>query len=269
MSSWAEKVPGVRASNRAYTAFLNKLRMDVFADLVEKNNLQKDLPEARVMADFINTATGRGSLGRFEKDAVELNSVMFAPRNTMSQIKMLNVFNPNHYIYASPAVRMEAIKSLAAIFGTTSIILGLGKMAGAQVTLDPTNADFGKLRIGKTRLDFNGGYGQYVVSFARMVDSLAGDSKYTSSKNKKSYPTSIPQELGRMARNKENPILSFAHSMATGRTPTGEKFQVAPQTMQLFIPMLMQDLATLAKKQPELIPIAGPLATFGAGVQTY
>src|SRR3990167_6122924 len=67
LSRTAEKLPVyghiIRASNRAYTGFLNNLRADVFDDLVGKASQQglvKDNPElVRQIADFINNATGR------------------------------------------------------------------------------------------------------------------------------------------------------------------------------------------------------------------
>jgi hypothetical protein len=69
--SYAEKIPiaghGVRASGRAYTGFLNKMRVDMFDHLIEHARKQgvnvEDRKFQRGLATYINSATGRGSLG--------------------------------------------------------------------------------------------------------------------------------------------------------------------------------------------------------------
>ena len=65
LSTYAEKVPGVRRSNRAYTTFLNKLRTDTFKQMTAdfgtyggpdaKNNLYA----SHAIAEFINNEIGR------------------------------------------------------------------------------------------------------------------------------------------------------------------------------------------------------------------
>ena len=101
MSNLAEKIPGigrlVRGSGRAYTGFLNKLRADVFDDLVTKFQSQGIKIEGRALNDlsnFIGTFTGRGKLGALEGSAVALNSVFFAHRLMSSR---LNILNPLFY----------------------------------------------------------------------------------------------------------------------------------------------------------------------------
>ena len=49
MSRWAEKIPGIGASQRAYVTFLNRLRADSFDAMVEKlgKKGQVTLEEAR------------------------------------------------------------------------------------------------------------------------------------------------------------------------------------------------------------------------------
>jgi hypothetical protein len=188
MSTWAEKVPVVRASNRAYTAFLNNLRADVFENLIKNadilgSNTKGNLPLARALADFVNTASGRGKLSvdipdRFQKlfggktelslesSAVLLNTGLFAPRLIASRVKILN---PAYYIMATPMVRKEALKSLFAITAVGNSVLQLAKMAGAEVETDPNNSDFGKAKIGNTRLDPWAGFQQYVVAANRLI----------------------------------------------------------------------------------------------------
>src|SRR5690606_5342894 len=139
MSTWAERFPGVRRSNRAYTAFLNKLRADTFESLITGVkvfgvNAEKNLPLARALADFVNTASGRGSLGKLESSAVTLNTTLFSPRLIASRLKLLN---PAYYVMANPVVRKEALKSLFAIAAVGNTIGQLAKMAGGTVENDP------------------------------------------------------------------------------------------------------------------------------------
>lgn len=85
MSTLAEKLPffigkGVRMTSRAYTGMANKLRMDIFSSMIRDTENagfkpRENATEAKAIANFVNTVTGRGSLGRFEKDAILLNAV--------------------------------------------------------------------------------------------------------------------------------------------------------------------------------------------------
>lgn len=272
MSTWAEKVPFVRPSNRAYTAFLNNLRADVFENLVKNanilgGNVKESLPLARALADFVNTASGRGKLSvdipkRFQKlfgdktelslesSAVLLNTTLFAPRLIASRLKILN---PGYYIMATPIVRREALKSLFAVAATGNVILQLAKMAGVEVENDPNNSDFGKAKIGNTRLDPWAGFQQYIVAANRLVrPSFAkvsgleegtdtgivpldiatgfmgkGGQSVTSSTSKREYdlwndrpspydpsPATIAT---RFLRGKTHPVINFGWALLTGK----------------------------------------------------
>ncbi|GAG21431.1 unnamed protein product, partial [marine sediment metagenome] len=120
MAGWAEKIPAVgkvvRASGRAYTGFLNKIRADVFDDFIKQGNkLGIDDPNfLKSAASFVNHATGRGSLGGLEKASVWLNSALFSPRLITSR---LNLINPVYYARLHPQVRKEALKSLFTFAG--------------------------------------------------------------------------------------------------------------------------------------------------------
>src|SRR6185436_8004561 len=64
MSRWADKIPLVAASQRAYVTFLNKLRADSFDAMANGLARNKELTEveAKAIANFVNVATGRGNL---------------------------------------------------------------------------------------------------------------------------------------------------------------------------------------------------------------
>ncbi len=172
MSNLAEKIPivgkGIRASSRAYTGFLNKLRADVFDDLITKAqnlglNPTKNMDLTKEIANFINTSTGRGSklfnIVDISKSAKILNTAFFSPRLMASRTTLLN---PLYYRQLSLFVRKEALKSLFSFAGVGLGILGLAKIAGAEVGVDPRSSDFGKIKVGNTRVDLFAGFQQYV-----------------------------------------------------------------------------------------------------------
>jgi len=282
MSTWAEKIPGVRRSNRAYTAFLNKLRADTFEDLIKQSKVlgadgNTNLPLARALADFVNTASGRGSLGKLEKSAVALNTALFSPRLIASRLKMLN---PAYYIMADPTVRKEALKSLLAVAAAGSTVTQLGKMAGGTVESDPTNSDFGKLKIGNVRLDPNGGFQQYVVAASRLLSG-----KSTSSSSGKEYdlwnkkgpfdPTSF-DVIKNFGVSKLHPVFGFAYALLNGQKEmTGQKMNFTTTNpmdnavAQRFIPIVVQDIYQLMQEDPTLLPLLGPLTSLGMSTQIY
>ena len=164
MSTLADKIPifGTlsKGSNRAYTGFLNKMRVDLFDDFVKTAKLEgiTDPKFFEDAATFVGSATGRGKLGRFEDAAKLLNTTFFSPRLMASRV---NLINPVYYAKLNPTVRKEALKTLASFIGTGTGVLAMAKLNGADVSADPRSADFGKIKIGKTRYDIWGGFQQY------------------------------------------------------------------------------------------------------------
>lgn len=272
MSTWAEKVPGVRRSNRAYVAFLNKLRADTFEDLIKKGKVlgadgEANIPLAREIANFVNTSTGRGSLGSLEQSAVALNSTFFSPRLIASRLTMLN---PHYYWSASPMVRKEALKALLSVATVGSTIGQLGRMAGGTVESDPTSSDFGKIKIGNTRIDPYAGFQQYVVLANRL---LQGRTKSSISGREYNLgeefgrPTRL-DVLGRFAEGKLHPVLSFATGLLRGKDFTGQPFDVPQELANRVMPIIVQDIIELANEDPKLLPLAIP-ASLGMGIQSY
>lgn len=278
MTTFAEKIPGVAASERAYTGFLNKLRFDTYKSMIANAqkaglDVEKLAPE---IAHYINVSTGRGSLGMFENSAVLLNQGLFSPRMISSRLTMLN---PAYYYKLPKPVRMEALKSLFAVAAVSGTVTGLAKAAGAEVSTDPFSADFGKIKVGNTRLDPYAGFQQYIVAADRLARYAYNRSVDTPSELKNFYgpykrPNAV-EVLGNFARSKESPLVSFAHDMATGKDYAGRPVHLAPmdwndrgEIADRYIPLLIQDVMDLAKDDPKLLPLAIP-AGFGMGIQTY
>lgn len=171
ISQFAEKIPGVRHSERAYIAFLNKLRADTFDDFVKKGEAMgidfvHDPHYLKSAARFINSATGRGNLNAVTRDARILSNVLFSPKLMKSRVDILNPF---FYAGLHPAVRKEAAKSGLVAASATMSILGLAAASGASVEMDPRSSDFAKIKIGNTRFDVTGGFQPYVRFYAQFL----------------------------------------------------------------------------------------------------
>ena len=276
----AEKLPGVARSQRAYVAFLNKARADVFKSLVDSAKKsgfdpEKDLELARKLANSINVSTGRGSFGKLEESATAmkaLSEVFFAPKLMASRVQMYTrVLNPKLYSEANPIVRKEALRSLFGIVGTSGIVSGLAGLAGAQVSKDPTSSDFMKIKIGNTRIDNMAGLQQYGVAAARLISG-----KSTSSTSGRTTNLAEPK-FGQQTRadvmtnfftNKLAPIPSFVWAWMNTREFDGEPFEVKKALLNRTVPIVAQDLYELAQDDPSMLPL-GVLPMFGEGLQTY
>ena len=275
MSTWAEKIPlvglGVRASNRAYTGFANKLRADVFDSFVKQSKklgIPQDPDFLKSAATYINNATGRGGLGKLENSAVALNSAIFSPRLVASRI---NLMNPNFYVKLHPKVRKEALKDLFTFAGLALTTASLAKMGGASVETNPISSDFAKIKVGNTRYDPLAGFQQYIVLAARLITKKTKSSttgKVTRLGEKYGGPTRLSTAY-RFIENKQSPAMSFVTTFLKGKTASGEKLKLSDEVASRFVPMMMQDMYDLYKEEgAEGIPLVTP-AIFGIGVQTY
>lgn len=297
MASWAEKIPligkkwfdipaaiysktvgrVVKASSRAFTGMGNQMRLDLWKSLthdaerlaLDLNNINprtgKKLGEE--IAHLIAAGTGRGGLGRFERAAIGLSTIFFSPRLIASRLTLLN---PIYYIKADPFVRKEALKSLFALLGAGMTVLGIAKMAGAEVGTDSNSSDFGKIKIGNTRIDIWGGFQPYVRSASQLISK-----KYVSSATGKEitlgegYKALTRQDIAlRIIESKLSPAASFVNDFLRQKDYAGEPVTITKEVKELFTPLVLQDMMDLVKDDPGLIPLSG-LPFFGFGVQTY
>jgi hypothetical protein len=299
-SQLADKIPGVGASSRNYVGFLNTFRARTFYQLLDKaRQAGINVDDERFLRDLgkvINTGTGRGSLGKFEGSATFLNTLFFSPRLAMSRLQVLN---PAYYITLNPFARREALKQAMGIVGFTTGVLGLAKMAGASVGADPRNADFGKIKIGNTRVDTLGGLQQYI----RFISQMATGKIISSTTGKEitlgsgGFGKLTQGDIAeRFIRSKTNPIVGMAwdllyHNNAIGQPLTGANQKAGGATKYLgagtygndivshFIPLLVQDMSDIYNDQRSkggskgqafgTAALGGLVGGSGFGLQTY
>lgn len=275
-SPLAEKIPIaghiVKASNRAYSGFANKLRADTFDYLIKRaetagRDPRTDIGLAKDIATVVNTGSGRGSLGKFERAGPALNAFFFSPKLMASRLQMLN---PMYYVKLDKFARVEALRQLVSTAGAGITIMGLAKMAGAKVGTDWRSADFGKIRVGNTRFDIGGGFLQYFRLFGQLwtgkvVSSTTGK---VSTLGEGYKPRTRLDILTSAIQYKEAPVVSFATSLLKGQEAFGGDFKLSSEIAKRFIPLVIQDLVDIYKDDPTILPI-GALGIFGVGLQTY
>jgi len=284
MGSLAEKIPlygrMVRASNRAYTGFANKLRADIFDDLLKKAQIvgkEIDNGFLKSLADFINAGTGRGKFGlqytgilpkSLEKAAPMMNASFFSPRLMASR---LNLLNPYFYIQLDPFVRKETLKTLFADAGIFATLYGLWKINGGDVGLDSRSADFGKIKIGNTRYDVLGGFQQYIKLASQLItgEITSSTTGRTITLGEGYKPLTRKDIILRFFENKTSPIASFVIGFLTGTTSVGEDFDVPAEIINRFTPMVVQDIYDISQEKGAEGILYGLPAIFGVGMQTY
>lgn len=271
LSKIVEGLPLQARSARAATAAGNSMRAGVAYDWLTSFTPEQlaRMPQGRLeaMGAFINAATGRGQLPEvLQTHAQALNALFFAPRNFIGKVQA------NLAVFSRDAeVRKEAAKSLAAFYGTGIGILGLAKLAGANVGVEPTSSDFGKITLpGGTRIDIWGGNQQLFRFVANLVTGEA-----TSARTGQSYDQARGETVYRFLKSKLAPVPAAVVAGAQGESPSGEQLRFSPpavgeQALRMVTPLFIQELvdATRGAGPVEGI-VAGVGSAVGLGTQAY
>jgi hypothetical protein len=278
MSNLAEKIPGIgkiiKASGRAYTGFLNRMRADVFDQMVQSyKNVGGDVNDSSFLSslgEFVNTATGRGSLGKLERVAPVLGQGFFSARKLVATVQTLN---PLFYVRQHPQVRKEALYTMLSYLGGATLLTQMSKLAGAEVGDDPTSTDFGKIKFGNTRFNLYGPYQQLAVLFARLwkgyaTSSTTGKKLMLGDENNPYSPTRLDL-LTRYFESKEHPTLSLIMSALRGTNSIGQPFNLPEETLNRFIPMVLSDGYDLYKEHGSVGLLGLIPAILGIPSQTY
>lgn len=269
---WTVVGPFLRASERSYNTFLNKLRADTFDAAVKAYEIAStDTKDLRALADVINTMTGRAKLpGKaLEQGAGALNTFLFAPRFLASRFKLAT----GQPLWSGTGKsRKFALEQYARTLSGAALIYGLAKMAGAEIETDPRSTDFGKIRFGNTRLDPLGGLSQITTFLTRVttgqrknekgkIEELRGDKK---------SGASMGSMIGSFLRTKLNPVTGAAVDLATGKDVTGKPVTPGGLAVRMTVPISFQDIADTMEQQG--VPKGTAmwiLSLFGMGLQTY
>lgn len=306
MSKWSQNLPIVRNAERAYVTMLNKLRFEVMDDMVvqAEKNLGKNINEKELdsIASFINYATGRGPLGPAEAAAPLLNGMFFAPRFATSRFALpgkVALETARGFTgvggATNRATSLRMARDMALFVGTGMSVLMLAKLGGSETSADPRSSDFGKMILGKTRIDIWGGFQQVARLTAQMitgqgVSTTTGEVFPLSSEfifgaaregleavNVKREIPSRGAALLRFVRGKLGPIVGEATDQLTGEDFLGDeatpsRFTEASLKNPFFenlVPLFVQDLIDAILEEGLASGLKAVPSFFGAGSVTY
>lgn len=312
ITGWAGKIPGVKQSERAYITTGNKLRADVFDSTVRGwlpeelrgqtfNSLDelvqatgKSKEDFQRLANWINITTGRGvsggAAGRFFRSNNQwLNAAFFAPRFAVSRFEVPVTALVD--AIRTPSLRVPIARDLGGFMGGTFLMLQLAdQIPGVDVEWDPRSSDFGKIRVGPTRLDFLGGF-RPIVGLAAQLST--GKKKAESGSLYKVSPLEVlgdflltklapgVAEIGAQTAGwtpglsgpsdtQHTPLKAWPHLPLLPKEMQGEWEQRVAHAAMQFLPFLGPDLVNAYKEQGVMgAAIALPTSIFGGSVNTY
>lgn len=258
ISRLADKIPGIKQSQRMAVLFLNGMRSDLANTFARgqmraiqngatPTNFARDM---EIYGNYLNRATGRGNLGGLESSVGALNTLFYSARRNVAMIQA-----PAYVFSRSAAVRKEAMLDLVGFVGMGAATLEVAHLAGADVGLDPNSGDFGKIRIGNTRVDIWGGYSQLARMIYQVGDGLIKDPN---------DPRFI-EPMETFLRNKLSPEASFLVDWRKGKNEIGQPFGSEGETATALEGLFGKDL-NAGKWGNELIKRLVPLS-FGGLVE--
>jgi hypothetical protein len=276
-----EKIPLLgrfyKASEVAFTAFVHRLRADIFdyyVDVARKSNLDlTDTNTIEGLGKVVNSLTGRGSMGRLEPIAGVVNNVFFSPRLVKSHFDVLTAHLTDPNIPWS--VKKLAAVNLVKIIGGTAAVLAIAKILQPDsVELDPRSSDFGQIRVGDTRFDVSGGMRSLVTLAARLITlSTKGSAsqKVMPLNSGKFGSQSGTDVVYNFFENKLSPAAQVAKDLwFKQRDFQGKKITLQTEALKYITPLSIQALAELQNNPDSAnVVLAAILDMLGISVNTY
>ena len=235
----------VRASDRAYTSYMNSLRYSLVNDGIarlEKSGftMDKNPEKYRQLARGINIITQRGDIS--SKAAQLFNTasnVFWAPRAKYSRIQQLGeIFKPGESGRLARQGLIHTMAFNAALFGLLKAKYG----DDVKFNTDPKNTDFLKIRIKNTTVDPWFGLG----SIARNAIQGVEGEKVSGSTGRK-VPVSGSDAVGTFITNSLAPGITMLYELASGKSTIG--FEKSRLEAALGIaPLAMRDIKDITEE---------------------
>ena len=186
-------------------------------------------------ARLINSMTGRGELpAALERIAPVLNATFFSPRMMESRVDLLN---PKFFMDIPPEVRRIAAREMFKFVGLIATSLALTKLTGtAEVSLEPCNSDFLKVRVGNTHYDVLGGFRGPLKMAAELAQTFADEAR--GQKIPRAHdPLSV---VARYFRGNLAPVPGAVTDYLVGKDIAGRPFKLSREAWARLAPIFVQ-----------------------------
>ncbi len=270
-----------RASQRHFETLLDSMRLEKFTTLskrlYKKGLTPEEHPAAfQEAAQYANLVTGRGD----PVDAVNVVLTRVGKREGLSPSRARDLRRTLAFTLWSPKlvsarwqhmgrlftrapqalrkegladarriIRREMNKDAVAGVATGLAIMEAARRAGAEVSLDPSESDFGKIKVGNTRYDIWGGYVQNLRtvyrSFSDGLENVRRYSREVSGEpepSKKAKGANVVRHWQTYFRYKASPAAGYLYSLISGVDPFGRPFHAWDEFVQQFTPLSAESL---------------------------
>jgi hypothetical protein len=272
MSRLAGKLPHVAASQRAYVTFLNVLRADSFDAMVETltANGEATAKEAEAIANYLNVVTGRSSIPDGAVGAA-LSTALFSPRYLASRFQIIA---GQPFYRGTGRTRQLVAAEYGRYLAGLAVVYLLGSLAGGEIEKDPRSSDFGKIKLGDTRIDPLSGLAQVTVFTSRV---FSGETKTQRGRIRPLRGPDVKfgqQDMGdvleRFARSKLSPTFGAAVDVVAGKDVIGKPVAPAERVASLAVPLSLRDIYGVMEEHGVAKGTAIEILNlFGMGVQHY
>lgn len=289
-------IPGVAGSERGGTNFLNLQRIGVMDLLVEglSGGTSTTDADGRLLANFVNGATGRGNLGltKWKTAAAALAEVFLAPRWRVSRFNMITL-QPLRKGLLSPkgeqpsaAARLivakeyaRTISGLAAYYGTIASVLYAfigppGPDKEWEIYWDTRGSTFGKIRVKNTYIDPLSGLSQAIVFLTKL---WKGETKRSNGVVAPIRGPQVPRGgttalgvIGKFIQGGLAPVPQSAIEIATGTDFLGQPITPWESVTRRMVPMSIGETGKILSDNNVPTGVAiSMLALIGEGANVY
>jgi len=183
-TNFVRKINPYAASQRAYDGYVNSIRIQSYLKLAKELSkdgytYESDPKVFDKLADFVNTTTGRGSLGAADANSRWLNVFLTAPRKVISEVKLYTPYAFVYYARMPKAIRMKALRDFAQFTGTFLAVNGLMWASRKDWGNDEedkednfwnmNSSDFLTHNIGDKRVSIGGGMKSILTMQSRLI----------------------------------------------------------------------------------------------------
>lgn len=163
-----ERIPIIKQFSQAFATYLNLVRFGAMVDFARNWTLtgEPTLEEAQMIVKGVQQFTGRGTLGKEDRAAGMLDSLLWAPRLVAGHFQTLMGFP---LIQTRGAARAYFAAEYARWLGGLLTFLFLGWLDGWEIEWNPTSANVLGLRKGNVTINPLGGMATVVSLIGRHI----------------------------------------------------------------------------------------------------